>query len=144
MNSKLPVDLKVIEIPNEKGYHIYIQCVLNQTNITCLIDTGASKSVFDKKRIKNILKKTPKKSDNYGIGISKKRFSSSSISFDLMIGELKIPDYEASCIDLSTVNDSLSIAGISPIDGIIGGDILYKYKAVIDYKKKKLFLYKPS
>jgi len=39
------------------------------------------------------------------------------------------------CFDLSNVNKALKRDGAKPIAGLIGADILMKYKAVIDYDK---------
>ena len=44
--------------------------------------------------------------------------------------------------DLSHVNTALENHGAKTVEGIIGADILDKGKAIIDYKKKRLYLKK--
>ncbi len=44
--------------------------------------------------------------------------------------------------DLSHVNTALKNHGAKTVEGIIGADILEKGKAIIDYKKKRLYLKK--
>jgi hypothetical protein len=56
------------------------------------------------------------------------------------IGELEIHDYEAVALDLENIHEMYGKLGLPRIDGIIGGDLLKRYKAVINYKGKKLRL----
>jgi hypothetical protein len=42
--------------------------------------------------------------------------------------------------DMNHINNALSQKKVSPIDGILGADILKKSKAVIDYESNKLYL----
>ena len=41
---------------------------------------------------------------------------------------------------MNHINNALSQKKVTPIDGIIGADILKKSKAILDYKSNKLFL----
>ncbi|OQA10334.1 MAG: hypothetical protein BWY67_01178 [Bacteroidetes bacterium ADurb.Bin397] len=43
-------------------------------------------------------------------------------------------------LDLSHVNQSYEILKLKPVDGVIGGDLLKRYEAIIDYSKKTLVL----
>jgi hypothetical protein len=45
-------------------------------------------------------------------------------------------------LDLSTINIAYRQLGHSDVLGVLGGDILMKYKAVIDYRKQELKLSK--
>ena len=58
----------------------------------------------------------------------------------LKIGELVITDYVTVLLDLSHVNESYEMKNFSAIDGVLGGDILMKYKAVINYSKLEMKL----
>ena len=42
--------------------------------------------------------------------------------------------------DLVHVNQALTSHNALPVDGIIGADVLKKGKAIIDYKKARLFI----
>jgi len=42
--------------------------------------------------------------------------------------------------DLNHVNEALASQNASPVDGIIGADVLKKSRAIIDYHKKTLYL----
>ncbi len=59
----------------------------------------------------------------------------------LVLGDFEIKDDKMILLDLSHVNESYKLMKLKPVDGVIGGDILKKYKAVIDYGKKVLVVY---
>jgi hypothetical protein len=56
------------------------------------------------------------------------------------IGKIILKNYLAILLDLSHVMTTYRQMGIQPVDGVLGSDILKKYKAVIDYRRKKLVL----
>ena len=56
------------------------------------------------------------------------------------LGDLEITDYEAVALDLENIHEMYAKLGLPQIDGIIGGDLLKRYKAVINYKLKKMRL----
>ena len=59
------------------------------------------------------------------------------------INDFEIPSFDLYATDFTHVKDSLAKKGINePCDGVIGADILIKYKAKINYKKKKMYLRK--
>jgi hypothetical protein len=56
------------------------------------------------------------------------------------VGNLEIPDFKVILIDLDEINHFyLSIAG-KKIHGLLGGDFLLKYRALIDYNKMLMSL----
>jgi predicted aspartyl protease len=60
----------------------------------------------------------------------------------IQIGHWKCKKLKIVLFDLIHVNEALTMHQAMPVDGIIGSDILIKGKAVIDYKKKFLYLKK--
>ncbi len=58
----------------------------------------------------------------------------------LKIGSWKKKRKKIVLFDLVHVNEALKMYDTMPVDGIIGGDVLNKAKAVIDYKKLRLYL----
>jgi hypothetical protein len=59
----------------------------------------------------------------------------------LKIGKLEIKDFHTVLLDLTHINNLYrTIGNRIKIWGLIGGDILKKYKARIDYHKKELVL----
>ena len=56
------------------------------------------------------------------------------------IGDVLMENFEAVLLDMSHINESYTQIGFKAIDGVLGSDIMYAYKADIDYKKMTLKL----
>ncbi len=141
MITKIPFQLIRIE---DSGYHLLIEVKINRKTAHLLIDTGASKTVFDLSQIGNYLDNgafTDSEVLSAGLGTNTLA-SKSAILENLSIGEFEIINYSAIVIDMQHVNESYQKLGLQAFDGILGSDILYKYKASIDYKTKTLKLRK--
>jgi len=142
----ISVPLRLINLQDD-GFHLLVEIVVFGEPGYAVVDTGASRSVFDKTLIeKHIVAEeqpeTGSSSENYATTL----FSTSSTALAtiprLTIGKLKINDYDAIALDLQSVNDTYEHFSHPRIAGIIGGDILIGYHAKIDYKKLTLKLYK--
>lgn len=110
-----------------------------------VLDTGASKTAFDQTMLSeanetmNILA-----SDKLSTGLGTNTMESFTATVsDLYIGDLPIAEFEVAVLDLSTINVAYGQMGYPQVLGVLGGDILMKYKAVIDYGKRVLKLRKP-
>ena len=139
--TKLPLEFIPIE---DDGYHLIIEGKINGNKVRLLVDTGASRSVFDHDRIKEALNLESlelKETDKLSTGISSNAIKSHYTKFkSLEFGELLIKDYKAVILEMSHVNKSYQELDLQPIDGVIGSDILKKYDAVIDYGLEVLVL----
>ncbi len=107
-----------------------------------IIDTGASHTVFDKKKIKKFIGKTIfTKMKNSTSGISGTKMDSHHTIIDrLKFGKLTLDGYPGVMLDLSHVNKAFKRMGMAEIDGVLGADIFMMFNAVIDYEKKTLKL----
>ena len=107
-----------------------------------LIDTGASRSVFDPKTITNFIDNVQfEKKEGLTAGVGSSDLESATFVIDsFSVGELEINEYEAVALDLENIHEMYGKLGLPRIDGIIGGDLLRRYKAVINYRSKKLRL----
>jgi hypothetical protein len=139
------IPFKVLDIAGE-GFHLLIKILINKKVAKVIIDTGASKTVFDKKRIKKFVKKkTFEKHDSLSTGLGTNTMTSELVSVKkIKIGELEIVNYKTILLDLSHVNHSYEQIKLKPVDGVLGSDLLLKYSAVIDYDKKILKLKFPK
>ena len=82
-------------------------------------------------------------SDKLSTGLGTNTMESHTIILPILkIGKLKLKNFEAAVLDLSTINQAYSALNLPPIIGVLGGDILYKHKAIISYKKLRLKLFK--
>ena len=104
------------------------------------MDTGASSSFVDLKlKDKYNLKLETSKMETKGAG-PEKLITLVSKNNSIKVGEWTCKKFQIALIDLSNINDVFKSIETSPVDGIIGADILKKGNAIIDYKKKNLYL----
>lgn len=137
------IPLRKIKLPGG-GIHLYTNVFISKSKYTAIIDTGASQSLFHKDNIEELIEEYFETEDNdlsSGVNASLEGHefvSIKEISIEsLLIRELKIPVMNIEHIkNLYKEQFGLDVAGL------IGGDILEKYNAVIDYKKSDLLLYK--
>ncbi len=124
------------------GYHIFFNLKVNGKSCRFLIDTGASSSVIDKGYFeKNFGKKnlTTIKEGTHGLHSSTAESHFGKIK-ELQIGKRKINNYKVAAIDLSHVNQLYANLKRPKISGILGSDLMVKYKMVIDYGDSKIVL----
>ncbi len=120
--------------------HIIIECKVNSTNGKFIVDTGASNSCIDIMLVKKFdlsFKKSYEKASSATNQINEIFFSKKNT---LEIAGLIKNDFELLIFDMSHINKSFNEKKIDEIDGIIGGDILLKFNATINYLNKKITL----
>lgn len=141
MRIKIPITIIELEPDN---YHIIISGEFaDGKKVNWVIDTGASKTVFDKNLDDYYLLLDGESDQIHTAGIGDQP---QEISLGLLhvfhAGKLKVEKLKVALLDLSHINSLYSKCSEIEICGLIGGDFLLKYKAVIDYKKKLLILNK--
>ena len=141
MTSTLP--LVVFPIEND-GFHLKISIRINGKEASMILDTGASKSVFDETRITEYVNdEDVEEHDRLSSGLGTNTMTSKKVLINsLQLGEIEINNYDATILDLNHVNLSYEKLELDPVVGVLGGDILNGYHAVIDYAKKELVLKK--
>jgi len=141
MRRYIEVPLQLLDIEGD-GFHIMVKGLIHGKEANFLIDTGASRSVFDPKTVTNFIDDIQfEKKEGLTAGVGSSDLESATFKIDtLALGELEITDYEAVALDLENIHEMYGKLGLPHIDGIIGGDLLKRYKAIINYKSKKLRL----
>ena len=131
------VPIKIISVGGD-GFHLLTKIYINGRVANMIIDTGASKTVFDQNRIeKYVADKDFDTHTTLSVGLGSNKIKSKlTILKTIKIGDLKIKNYTTVLLDLSHVNQSYKELGIKEVDGILGSDLLEEYKAVIDFQKK--------
>lgn len=137
--TNIPIQLLFIE---DAGYHLLVKAKVNGKTVTLLIDTGASKTVFDKGRILRFANEesflTLEKLST-GLGTTMME-TQSTVLKKFQVGKLQIANFETIVIDLSHVNLTYAKLDLPAIDGVLGSDLMVKHHAIIDYKKKEMKL----
>lgn len=131
----ITIPLQLLNL-HDDGFHLLVEVVVFGQNFKAVLDTGASKTVFDKGLIteltsdENLLVLT----EHLSTGLGTTSMESFTVLIpDLYIGELHLPDFTAAVIDLSSINYAYEKMDIDRIAGVIGGDILMQYRGRIDY-----------
>jgi len=139
---KITIPLQIIDL-HEDGYHPLVKVKVFGKKFTVVLDTGASKTAFDQTMLLQAYEHailTISDRLSTGLGTSNMK-SSTMIINDMYIGKLLVDEFEVAVLDLSTINVAYGQLGHPEVLGVLGGDILMKYKAVINYGKGKMVLH---
>jgi hypothetical protein len=140
---KIKIPLRIIEL-EEGNFHIIATGTFDDgTTGLWAIDTGASKTVFDKNLIGNYEVTDEDADEIHTAGVGEKPLSTKLGNLSRMkLGKLQTEDLKVALLDLSHINELYKKATDLEICGLIGGDFLMKHRAIIDYNRKILILKK--
>lgn len=135
----LKAPLEILNL-HDDGFHLLVEVIVFNTVFKAVVDTGASRTVFDKTTVETYIDQaTLQASDKLSTGLGTNSMESHTLIIpELVIAELIIVNFEIAVLDLSMINTAYESLNIGPIIGVIGGDILMKYKATVSYSLKKL------
>jgi hypothetical protein len=136
----IEIPIQLIEIEKD-SYHILIEGFF-EDDFSCdwIVDTGASRTVFDKNledyyRIDNM----DDAIEFRGAGIDHQMVETKIGTMKYVrFSTFEIRDLNVALIDLGHINEIYWETTSRKIAGLIGGDILMKYKCRIDYAAKNL------
>lgn len=137
--TKLPLELINLQ---DDGFHLLVEVVVFGQIFNAVLDTGASKTVFDKTTVENHIEAGELLiSDKLSTGLGTNTMESHTINLPVLkIGKLVLTNFEAAVLDLSTICYAYQNLNLPPVIGVLGGDILQRHKAVINYEKLYLKL----
>jgi hypothetical protein len=138
---KIKITLQLIELEDD-NFHLVAESVLpDNTTGYWIIDTGASKTVFDKNLSENFRKVETAPEEIHTAGIGEKPLES-SVGYlkPFLLGKFKLDEMRVALLDLSHINQFYSKVTNLKICGLLGSDFLLKLEAMVDYKKKRLVL----
>jgi predicted aspartyl protease len=143
VRKRYAIPLQIIDL-NEDGFHPLLKIKVFGKSFIVVLDTGASKTAFDKTMLLQAYEHaTLTLSDQLSTGLGTNTMeSSTALITDMYIGKFPVDAFEVAVLDLSTINIAYRQLGHPEVLGVIGGDILMKHKAVIDYGKQRLLLWK--
>ncbi|SMG43912.1 retropepsin-like aspartic protease [Sphingobacterium psychroaquaticum] len=136
------IPLEILNLQGD-GYHILVRVELFGQVHKMVVDTGASKTVLDKTMLLNIgiQEEEMLHTDILSTGLG----TNSMQSYSIIIPELRIMHWQtkkfnAAILDLSAINYAYEQMEFPPVIGILGGDILRRFAAKINYKELTLTL----
>lgn len=120
--------------------HFHAEGRLEEQRLTVLVDTGAASTVLSLNKVRQMNLMLKKLSISGG-GAGAARMEIYQISdaiFRFVNFSPKTNGLLA--MDLSHVNQALTLKGSSPVDAILGVDVLHAHQAVIDYGGRSLYM----
>src|SRR5690348_14027648 len=104
---KTTLDILFLKIEDD-GLHLVIEVKINGRSCRLLIDTGASRTVFDRQRILSFVNEAElEEHDKLSTGLGTDSMPTSSTNIkEFTIGKLHISNFQAILLDLSHVNAS--------------------------------------
>lgn len=136
------IPLEFIRI-KDGGIHIMVRATVNGMSANFLLDTGASQTVFNRKSVEDFQQgATFEAKEGVTSGINKTDMQAEAFTLsNITIGELSLSNYEGIALDLSHINNLYTSFDLPRIDALLGGDFFKKYKAIINYRSKKMRLW---
>jgi hypothetical protein len=134
------IPLQLIDLQGD-GFHLLVEIVVFGQIFKAVLDTGASKSAFDMEIVSGFAKADQiiHVPDHHAIGLGTTTMERYYVICpELKLGNLIIENYEAPVFDLSAIKFAYEKLNLPPVIGVLGGDILMEYNAVINYKKLTL------
>jgi clan AA aspartic protease (TIGR02281 family) len=120
--------------------HFELAAEVNGHSARLVLDTGASHTVFATLSAERFgLDTTPSDQRAGGVGTSDHATATTTVA-ELRLGAARLNDVAARTLDLGHVNRALEARGGTPIDGVIGGDVLRSTEAIIDYARATIYL----
>ena len=135
----ITISLDILDLHGD-GFHPLVNVTVFGRSFILVVDTGASKTAFDHDTLLALGDTAQiESSDRLSTGLGTTNMASSTaIISDMRIGDLLIAEFEVAVLDLSSINIAYRQLNHPAVLGVLGGDILMKYKAVIDYGQKTL------
>ena len=139
MKTSIPIKFLTIE---EDGYHLYVDGSIDNLPVKLLIDTGASRTVFDKEMLEQLIAKIEmRQDDSFSTGLGTNTMQGElTVLKEFSIGDFVLKDYEVAVLNLSHVNATYEQLGHQKIHGVIGSDLLKQANAIISYGSSQLKL----
>jgi hypothetical protein len=138
---ELPIELIGLE---EDNYHLLIRsCFEDNEPKFWILDTGASKTVFDVRESAyyTVSINSEMQINSAGIGTGTIE-TTVGVLHPIWFSDFEKRRFEVAMIDLEQVNQIYSQFTDTRIVGLLGSDFFHHHKAVIDYQKLTITLYR--
>jgi len=143
IDQAIRIPIEIIELETQ-SFHLIVKCTLNgEQSGDMVIDTGASKTVFDRNFVLNYQHKDQDKDDLQSCGLGGEDIDSDLVEItSLSFGDFTSETLNVVLIDLNHINKMYEKHCQRHICGLLGSDFLLNHQAIIDYQKSLLILSK--
>ena len=133
------IRFEIIEL-EAKTYHPLIKAEFTGLEeYWWVIDTGASKSVFDSSLTEHYLNNEDESVMATGLGKEVVETNSGTIA-ELKLGGLNFGPLKVALVDFEHINNEYAKFSNKKIAGLIGCDFLYSRNAILDFEQAKITL----
>jgi len=142
-NQAISIPIEIIELETQ-SFHLLIKCTINgEQEGEMVIDTGASKTVFDRNFVQEYQHQDKNKEDLQSCGLGGDDIESDLVEIkSLSFGNFKSEILNVVLIDLNQINKMYEKHCQRQICGLLGSDFLLRHQAIIDYQKSVIILNK--
>lgn len=122
-----------IEEEENAGYHLFVKAYLDgEKEISLVVDTGASKSVFDPELLAEYTETQEQKVQSMSVNAELEMGVGCIRSFTL--GDIEKKDMLVGLTSLEAINTMYETMFGRKIWGLLGSDFLMEHKAIINYE----------
>ncbi len=131
---KHKIKLEVCEL-EKKNYHLFVTLKIGDAKARLLIDTGASKTVFDSERVLQFVSaKKIKSHESKSVGLGVTEMETHVVKLkNISFGKFLVDKFDVAILPIGHVNEIYQMLDLQPIDGVLGSDFFMKYNACICY-----------
>ncbi len=132
------LQLQVVEL-EKNNFHILVESTVNNETIYWIIDTGASKSVFDINLDDLYQPIEPDPEEEFkSAGINLGPIDTKLGKVSLKIGSIEINNLSVALINMEHISEIYKKYSDQKIGGLLGGDVLEAYGCCINYREKTI------
>ena len=132
------IPFQVIELEYH-SYHMVVEGKINGTDITFIVDTGASRTIIDRCYAEKLIKIKSKLEEPIATGINAEQIPVELYKIPILkIEDASFKNIKSLTADLTAINEVYSKLTGKTIGGLIGCDFLLKHVIRINLKKKYL------
>ena len=133
---------KYVRIPLTKTQsgHYICDVILNGVLGKFIVDTGASHTCVSLEKEAFFSLTTTDAEQQATSASSNEMHTRQSNNNHLQLGKWERSKQELILFDMTTVNSALAQFDETPVEGILGADVLHAAKAVLDYRRSGLYL----
>lgn len=141
MAYKIP--LEIIEIEHDNFHPLVTAVFADGFSGNWVVDTGASKSVFDRNLSAYFRAIDGEAEDLHSAGISNKPIKSGiGIVAPFSFSSLKIEQLKVALLDMKHINELYAATTDVEICGLLGSDFLVRHRAIINFRRSCMILRK--
>lgn len=128
--------------PDSMNVHILVTLRLGEREVLLIVDTGASCSVLDSQLAEQYLVEHDEPIDAMGLGGELESVARLKVT-DLHFGGECLPACDMVASDLSSFSEIYETLLGEKVHGLLGCDILHRFRATISFSQKRISLRLP-